>query len=123
MLRLALLLYLLAGGVSPDSNRELGTITDKQGHVLYHVVAEFRTVQAAKQSHSHSSICFLNSQRIQVAKYEVGLPSELPVKLDKNALYFTYTDKAGEKNILSQLIGNELPKMLCVAPKNCYSKE
>ena len=103
--------------------KQIGAITGLNGKPLYYVVTEFYTVQAAIQLHGYSSIIFLDKNRMVAAKYLVNLPEELPEKVVENALVFNYPNQAGKHSKHKQLIGGELPELICVGPDNCFQKQ
>jgi len=88
---------------------------------LYYVLTSFRSIQAALVKHGHSTIYILDSKKRIVKEYELGLPEELPFKIESNKLYFHYKDsKTKKRKIYINKIEKELPELMCVEPDNCY---
>lgn len=96
----------------------LGILCDKNSKVKYYVVKEFSTLQAANVPHGHSEIIFFNQHAKVMAKVQVNMPYELPVKISKNALVFTYRKNKMVKQFLFRI--DNKPDMLCVEPESCY---
>ncbi|TLM90477.1 hypothetical protein [Hymenobacter jeollabukensis] len=112
--------------VNPKPNiktQQLGVIKTANGQVAFYVTTQFETVQAAIVLHGHSWVCFYDVQRRLVARYEVGSPDELPIKLVRNTLYFSYYDKNKLKKTFTQSVNAKLPDALCVAPDDCYTRK
>jgi hypothetical protein len=71
--------------------------------------------------HGHSNVIYLDKKLKEKKRYELGLPEELPYKLENNTLYFKYLDeKSNKKKIFKNNVGTELPEIICVEPTNCY---
>jgi len=70
----------------------LGDIKNKNGLTIYFVLSSFSVTQAAIQKHGHSNVIFLDSAKTFKKEYEIGLPEELPFKLQNNTLFFYYID-------------------------------
>jgi hypothetical protein len=99
----------------------LGTIKNKRGHVLFYVLTVFSEVQAVITVHGHSNIIYLDTSKKFKRQYNVGLPEELPFRLEKNALHFHFIDaKTKKKKVFINNVGIYLPKIMCVEPDNCY---
>jgi hypothetical protein len=99
----------------------LGEIKAENGETIYHVLTVFRLVQAAIVKHGQSEIIFLDKDLKFRKHYELGLPDELPFKLNDNSLCFNYADNTyKERKIFRTRIEKELPKLLCVSPDTCY---
>lgn len=104
-----------------DSIVYLGVIKDKDGTTIYHVISNFRLVQAAIQKHGHSEIVFLDKSLKVKRTYTLGLPDDLPFKLEKNTLYFYYIDNHTKtKQVFKNRIDRDLPDLICIAPDDCY---
>jgi len=98
----------------------LGTIKKSTGDTLYFVFGVYSAVQAAIQIHGHSNIIYLNKKLKEIKSYDVGLPDQLPYKLNNNTLYFKYIDeKTNKKQIFKNKVGTTLPKIMCVSPTYC----
>ena len=88
---------------------------------LFYILTSFRRTQAALVKHGHSTIYILDSKKRIVKEYELGLPEELPFKVENNILYFHYKDsKTNKRKTYINRIERELPKLMCVEPDNCY---
>jgi len=85
---------------------------------LFHVLTSYREIQAALVEHGHSTIYILDSKKRIVKEYEL---EELPFKVENNSLYFHYKDsKTNKRKTYITRIEKELPKLICVAPDDCY---
>lgn len=108
-------------GKDVDSIVYLGVIKDNDGKTIYHVISNFRLVQAAIQKHGHSEIVFLDKSLKEKKTYTLGLPDDLPFKLEKNTLYFYYIDNHTKtKQVFKTKIDRNLPDLICIAPNDCY---
>lgn len=88
---------------------------------LYYVLTSFKRIQAALVKHGHSTIYILDSKKRIVKEYGLGLPEELPFKVENNCLYFHYKDsKTNKQKTYTNRIEKELPELMCVEPDNCY---
>lgn len=101
----------------------MGTIKNKQGRAVYHVVKYSDTrEQGLLRAHRIDEVVFLNANWQQVAGYDVGADN-LPVAVKRNALYFRYQN-ASCQTVWHQVLINPalpLPAMLCVAARgDCY---
>lgn len=96
----------------------LGNIKNKNGKFLYHIVKLYSFVYGS--SHGFSIIYYLGNDYVELNHYEIGNPNELPYKLAKNKLYFKYNNEKGKKKTFILNVGITIPKVLCVAPNNCY---
>jgi hypothetical protein len=108
-------------GKDVDSIVYLGVIKDNDGTTIYHVISNFRLVQAAIQKHGHSEIVFLDKNLKVKRGYELSMPEDLPFKLEDNVLYFYYIDNQTKtKQVFKTNISRDLPKLICIAPNDCY---
>jgi len=99
----------------------LGSIINKKGQSLYDIITVFNKNNAIKSVRGHSNILIFDSNRKIIKTYELGLPSELPFKLCNNKLYFHYLDKkTNAKKVFTFDFDEKLPKLICVAPEDCY---
>jgi len=88
---------------------------------LYYILTSFKVVQTAIIKHGHSEIYILNSKKKTVKQYNLGLPEELPFKVENNSLCFYYKDiKTNQTKTFINKIEKELPELMCVEPDNCY---
>ena len=88
---------------------------------LFYVLTSYRLIQAALVEHGHSTIYILDSKKRIVKEYELGQPEELPFMVENNSLYFHYKDlKTNKRKTYINRIEKELPKLMCVAPDDCY---
>lgn len=98
----------------------LGVIKKTTGDTLYYIVTVFSRVKAAQVMHGHSNIIYIGKDLKEKKRYDIGLPEELPYKLDNNTLYFKYVDETtNKKKIFKNKVGTTLPKIMCVGPDNC----
>ena len=98
----------------------LGTIKKSTGDTLYYVFGIYSAVQAAIQIHGHSNIIYLNKKLKEIKSYDVGLPDQLPYKLNNNTLYFKYIDeKTNKMKIFENKVGTTPPNIMCVGPDDC----
>lgn len=98
-----------------------GTIVDINGKSLFKVVSVISKIQASKVIHGQTQVIFLEPKSYTIAKiYNLSIPEELPFKLEKNKLFFYYKDKNGKRLVYTNEIEANLPKLLCVAPDDCY---
>jgi hypothetical protein len=99
----------------------LGDIVDNNGNTLSHVLNLYSEVQAAIKIHRHSNIIFVHNNKKQIKRFDVGTQDELPYKLENNNLFFHYIDtETNKEKTFIDTIGMTLPKIICVAPENCY---
>lgn len=93
--------------------RYLGRVTLES---KYHVLTEFRTVQAAISKHGHSRIVFLDEDKITVRIYSVDMPEQLPVELQSNELVFQFNGMFHRLGL-----SGDLPPLLCLPnEQGCY---
>lgn len=103
-----------------EKTNYLGVIKKTNGDTLYYIVTVFSRVKAAQVMHGHSNIIYIGKDLKEKKRYDIGLPEELPYKLDNNTLYFKYTDETtNKKKIFKNKVGTTLPKIMCVGPDNC----
>ena len=87
----------------------------------FYVLTSFKRIQVALVKHGHSIIYILDSKKRIVKEYELGLPEELPFKIENNSLYFRYKDsKTNKRKIYINRIEKELPELMCVKQDDCY---
>lgn len=99
----------------------LGDIVNAEGKIIYKIITLSSKTEASKVLHGQSKVLFLDPLSFTVIKtYNLGLPEELPIKLEGNTLFFNYTDENGKKAIFTNMIGTNPPQFLCVAPDDCY---
>lgn len=93
----------------------LGILFDTSANVHYHVISEFNKIRAASTWHGQSNVYLLNKQGEIVWSILIGMPDELPIKLEANSFYF----KEGKKIVSARyrLVNNQL---FCVHPRRCY---
>jgi hypothetical protein len=88
---------------------------------IFYVLTSFKRIQAALVKHGHSIIYILDSKKRIVMEYELGLPEELPFKIENNSLYFHYKDlKTNKHKTFLNRIEKKLPELMCVNPDDCY---
>lgn len=94
----------------------LGPLLDLDKHNTYHVIRDFKILGIGEMQSPRgvSNIAFIYSNFEKVMIYRMGLPNELPVKIEDNILYF---------NLKSQKVGisilGGLPPMLCLPEIGC----
>jgi hypothetical protein len=93
----------------------LGYIKDGNRTVVYYVVKEFYTVQAAIVRHGHSRIFFFTKDKKIAAVYYLDDSKELPFKLSQNELYFKCNRNGKEMNQVVK-IQKKLPVSFCLIP-------
>lgn len=99
----------------------LGKIKNSEGKVLFYILAIYSEVQAALVIHGHSNVLYLGKDKVIKRQFELGIPDELPFKLENNILYFHYyNNKTKKKELYANHVGTEIPKLLCVGPDECY---
>jgi hypothetical protein len=81
--------------------------------INYHVISEFRLIQAAKTKRGKSCVLFIDENGKCVRQYNLDLPSELPTAIKDNYLIFN--------GIKINLIC--LPELLCIPNGACYDWE
>jgi hypothetical protein len=95
----------------------LGKITDSKYRTIYYVISEFNKIKAAVTWHGHSNVYFFNRKEKFVARFDMELPENLPIRLQKNTLYFK--DKGNAGKIHGVKITSPLQKFICVGPNEC----
>jgi hypothetical protein len=95
----------------------LGKITDSNQRPLYYVIKEFNKTKAAVTWHGHSNVYFFNTQNDLIARFDVALPENLPVKIQDNIMYFP--DEKNANKFYEVKIKQMLPKILCIRPDWC----
>jgi len=103
-----------------DKLKYLGSILDDRGTTKFHIVTVFSTVQASRTVHGHSQVIFLGKDYQFLENYELGLPEELPKRIENNALVFEFNNSKGESIEFKFIVGEDIPKLLCVSPNDCY---
>lgn len=99
----------------------LGKIKDKNGKTLFYILTIYSQVQAAIVIHGHSNIIYLDNNKNFKKLFHLGSPQDLPYKLKNNHLYFRYKDsKTNKKKLYINYVGEQIPKILCVGPDDCY---
>lgn len=107
--------------IKKETFKFLGNILDVYGNPIFKVITFVSKNQASKVVHGQSQVIFLNPTTYNVVRmYYLSLPEELPFKLEKNKLFFNYKDDNGKKLVYTNAIDTSLPKLLCVAPDDCY---
>jgi hypothetical protein len=66
--------------------------------------------------HGNSWLRFFNTKGKLMGAYNIGMPNELPYKLQHNNLYFRLDKRGGVSKTV--LITDKLPKLLCAF--DCY---
>lgn len=78
--------------------------------INYHVISEFRLIQAAITKRGKSCVLFIDENGKGVRQYNLDLPSELPTAINDNHLIFQ------DRKV--KLIC--LPELLCIPNGACY---
>ena len=81
--------------------------------INYHVISEFRLIQAATTKRGKSCVLFIDENGKCVRQYNLELPSELPTAIENNLLLFSERP----------LRLSHLPDMLCIPSGACYDWE
>ena len=105
------------------SNEEvvyLGNIKSESGKPIFNVITVYSTVKASNVYHGHSSVIYLDLDFKIVKRFELGERCDLPKELSNNVLFFEYKDENGKEKIYRNEVGHLVPKLLCVAPDDCY---
>ena len=90
----------------------LGKVVNDSGQICYYVLTEFSRVKAANNWHGQSTLIFLNEEKELISRIELGLPSDLPQKIEENRLCFS--------NGFVFILEDSPPKIVCVAKDDCY---
>ncbi|WP_442845851.1 hypothetical protein [Leeuwenhoekiella sp. H156] len=94
----------------------LGKLMDLDNQNFYHVLANFKIIGIGEMESPRgiSNIAFINENMDKAIIYRMGMPDELPTRIENEILYFNYES---EKIGISILGG--LPPMLCVPKIGC----
>ena len=92
----------------------LGVLFDTTDNSNYHVISEFAKIRAGSTWHGQSNVFLLNKQGEIIWTILIGMPDELPIKLEANSFYF----KEGDKVINSRY--GLVEQLFCVLPNRCY---
>ncbi|MEF3080507.1 hypothetical protein [Winogradskyella poriferorum] len=94
----------------------LGKLMDLDNQNYYHVITSFKIIGIGEMESPRgmSNIAFINKNVDKAIIYQVGMPDELPEKIENKILYFTHKS---EKIGVSILGG--LPPMLCIPKIGC----
>lgn len=96
----------------------LGVLQDNSKKDKYYVIREFNKIRAASTWHGHSTVYFFDLRKKGYALVYVGMPEDLPNKLNNNTFYFEYL-KDGKKKYSQSKIEVPLPKIFCSQPSGC----
>jgi hypothetical protein len=92
----------------------MGGLIDTSDNSTYHVISEFEKIRADLTWHGQSNVFLLNKQGEIIWTIFIGMPDELPIKLEANSFYFKEEDKV--INSRYRLVDN----LYCVLPNRCY---
>lgn len=94
----------------------LGKLMDLDNQNFYHVLSNFKIIGIGEVESPRgiSNIAFINGNMNKAIIYRMGMPDELPKKIENKILYFNHES---EKIGISILGG--LPPMLCVPKIGC----
>jgi hypothetical protein len=94
----------------------LGKLRDLDNQNFYHVLTNFKIIGIGKMESPRgiSNIAFINENMEKAIIYRMGMPDELPTRIESKILYFNHES---EKIGISILGG--LPPMLCVPKIGC----
>ena len=94
----------------------LGKLMDLDNQNFYHVLSNFKIIGIGEMESPRgiSNIAFINENTEKTIIYRMGMPDELPEKIENKILYFNHES---EKIGISILGG--LPPMLCVPKIGC----
>lgn len=94
----------------------LGKLKDLDNQKFYHVLTNFKIIGIGEMESPRgiSNIAFLNENMEKAIIYRMGMPDELPTRIENEILYFNHES---EKIGISILGG--LPPMLCVPKIGC----
>ena len=94
----------------------LGKLMDIDNQHFYHVITNFKIIGIGEMESPRgmSNIAFINENMDKAIIYRMGMPDELPEKIDNKILYFTHESK----KIGISIFGG-LPPMLCIPKIGC----
>ncbi|WP_445456005.1 hypothetical protein [Flavobacterium sp. HNIBRBA15423] len=94
----------------------LGKLMDLDNQNSYHVITNFKIIGIGEMESPRgiSNLVFINNDLDKAIIYRMGLPDELPEKIENNNLYFTLKSKRVGIAILGGL-----PPMLCLPEIGC----
>jgi len=94
----------------------LGKLMDLDNQNFYHVLANFKIIGIGEMESPRgiSNIAFINENMDKAIIYRMGMPYELPTRIENDILYFNHES---EKIGISILGG--LPPILCVPKIGC----
>lgn len=94
----------------------LGKLMDLNKQNSYHVITNFKIIGIGEMESPRgiSNIAFINDSLNKAIIYRMGVPNELPEKIENNVLYFNH-----ESEKIGISIFGGLPPMLCVPTIGC----
>ena len=94
----------------------LGKLKDLNNQNFYHVITNFKIIGIGEMQSPRgiSNIAFINENMNKAIIYRMGMPDELPERIDNKILYFNHeSDKIGIS------IFGGLPPILCIPKIGC----
>jgi hypothetical protein len=103
-----------------DTTRQtyLGILRGRQKDEKIYVIREFRKTRAALNWHGHSTIYFFDLKKKCIAFVYLGMPDNLPYKLDHNIFYFKFIEDGITKTYQMKM-EIPLPKIFCSRQNGC----
>lgn len=95
----------------------LGSLKNDKNETLFFVIKEFDKIKAASTWHGHSNVYFFNRKGKIIARLDVALPENLPLRIQKDILYFPDDKISGTVHAVK--IGRSLPPDICLKPDWC----
>jgi hypothetical protein len=94
----------------------LGKLMDLDNQNFYHVLSNFKIIGIGEMESPRgiSNIAFINGNMDKAIIYRMGMPDELPKKIENKILYFNH-----ESEKIGICIFGGLPPMLCVPKIGC----
>jgi hypothetical protein len=94
----------------------LGKLRDLDNQNFYHVLANFKIIGIGEMESPRgiSNITFINQNMDKAIIYRMGMPNELPTRIENKILYFNQKSKKIGISILGGL-----PPILCVPKIGC----
>ena len=94
----------------------LGKLTDLNNHNFYHVITSFKVIGIGEieSPRGVSDIAFLDEDMENAIIYRMGMPDELPIKVEDKILYFNH-----EFQEIGISIFGGLPPILCIPIIGC----
>ncbi len=114
-------LQILEEDDTKHSVKYLGNIV-LENNKLYYVLTNFSVIgiNGMISPRGKSELIFINKDKTEIIKYYAGMPDELPNKINKNSLIFSYNNS--EIKLFELLIDNDFPPVLCPKYIGCFER-